>query len=240
VRVLALDTATPDTVVGLLAGDGPAAERRHVPAPGARPGHVEEVLGLAQALLAEAGLSWADVDRIGVGVGPGTFTGLRIGVASARALAQAAGAELVPVSTLQALSAGAAGEERGDRAVLACLDARRGEACVAAWRGAERLIAPAAVAPGRLGALAAGLRTDPRGAAPLAAGDGAIRFREQLEPAGFEVPADGSPLHRVRADALCRLALAATPVAREALVPEYVRAPDAVPKRSGRAPETAL
>jgi tRNA threonylcarbamoyladenosine biosynthesis protein TsaB len=236
VRVLALDTATPDTVVGLLSGGGPVAERRHVPAPGERPGHVEELLGLAQELLADAGLSWPDVDRIGVGIGPGTFTGLRIGVASARALAQAAGAELVPVSTLEALSAGAG---LADRAVLACLDARRGEAFVAAWRGGARLLSPAAVPPGALGALAGGLRTDPGGPRPLAAGDGAIRFREQLEPAGFEVPADGSPLHRVRADALCRLALAATPVAREALVPEYVRAPDAVPKRSGTAPGTA-
>ena len=121
--------------------------------------------------------------------------------------------------------------------MLACLDARRGEAFVAAWRGGERLLAPAARAAGaarRAGRTRRAARR--RRPGPLAAGDGAIRFREQLEPAGFEVPADGSPLHRVRADALCRLALAATPVAREALVPEYVRAPDAVPKRSGPAP----
>jgi tRNA threonylcarbamoyladenosine biosynthesis protein TsaB len=235
VRLLALDTATPDTVVGLWTGEGPVTERRHAPAPGARPGHVEEALGLARELLADAGLSFRDLDRIGVGVGPGTFTGLRIGVASARALAQAAGAELVPVSTLQALCVGAEG---GGRAVLACLDARRGEAFVAAWRGRERLLAPAAVRPEELGALAAALGGADGQAGPLAAGDGAVRFREQLEPAGFEVPADGSPLHRVRADALCRLALAAEPVAREALVPEYVRAPDAVPKRPAPPPQT--
>ena len=74
----------------------------------------------------------------------------------------------------------------------------------------------------------------------MAAGDGAVRFREQLEPAGFEVPADGSPLHRVRADALCRLALAAAPVAREALVPEYVRRARRGPDAAGTAPVTAV
>jgi tRNA threonylcarbamoyladenosine biosynthesis protein TsaB len=234
--VLALDTATPDTVVGLLDGGGPAREARHSPGQGARPGHVEQVLALAQGLLAEAGLAWRDLDRIGAGVGPGSFTGLRIGVATARALAQAAGAPLVGVSTLQALTVAPSGPAR---AVLACLDARRGEAFVAAWRGDERLLAPAAVRPEDLGALAGRLEAHGAGPSPLAAGDGAIRFREQLEPAGFEVPADGSPLHRVRADALCRLAIAATPVPREALVPEYVRAPDAVPKRSGTTPATA-
>jgi tRNA threonylcarbamoyladenosine biosynthesis protein TsaB len=222
--VLGLDTATPDTVVG-LARDDVTLERRHTPEPGERPGHVQQLLPLARELLDEAGLDWKDVERIGVGVGPGTVTGLRIGVATARGLAQSAGAELVAVSTLQALALGAATNGH-DGPVLACLDARRGEAFVAGWRGEERLIAPAAVAPDALPALLA--------AAPgpwLAAGDGAVRFRAQLDPAGACVPADGSPLHRVSAIALCRLAVAAPPTDRDALIPEYVRAPDAVPKR---------
>jgi len=64
----------------------------------------------------------------------------------------------------------------------------------------------------------------------LAVGDGAIRFREWLEPAAA-VPEDGSPLHRVSAVAVCRLGREAPIIDRDALLPEYVRAPDAVPRR---------
>ena len=106
--VLGFDTATPATAVALLDGaSGDGAERRHDPAPGERPGHAPRLLALAHELLGEAGLAFADVERIAVGLGPGGFTGLRIGVATARALAQAAGAELVGVSTLHALAAAA-------------------------------------------------------------------------------------------------------------------------------------
>ena len=219
--VLGFDTATPDTVVALLAGDAPPRELRHTPAPGERPGHASRLLPLAGELLDGAGLRFADIDRIGVGVGPGTFTGLRIGVATARALAQAAGADLAAVSTLQALAAAA----EHDGPVLAVLDARRGEAFAAAWRDGERLLAPVAVPPEGLGDLVEGMSDDPR--SWLAVGDGAVRFRALLEPAAVTVPADGSPRHRVSAIAICRLAQASAPVARDALVPEYVRLPDA-------------
>jgi tRNA threonylcarbamoyladenosine biosynthesis protein TsaB len=219
--ILGLDTATPATVVAVLPGDGEPVERRHEPASGERPGHATRILPLAQDALAAVGAGFADVRRIGVGVGPGTFTGLRIGVATARALAQATDADLVAVSTLEALAA-AAGT---DRAVLAVLDARRGEAFAAAFRDGERLVAPVAVAPEGLAALA-----DPRHAPWLAVGDGAIRFRDRLETAA-EVPADASPLHGASALAVCRLARDAHPVDRDALLPEYVRQPDAVPRR---------
>jgi tRNA threonylcarbamoyladenosine biosynthesis protein TsaB len=230
VRLLAFDTATAATVVGVR-DDGPraAVERRHEPVDGERPGHVAQLLALADDALAEAGLSWGELDRIGVGVGPGSFTGLRIGVATARALGQATGAALVGVSTLAALAAGADADARagaGAPAVLAVLDARRGEAFVAAWRGSERLAAPAATRPEELGALVASLGPAP----PLAVGDGAIRFRDALEAAGASVPPDGSTLHRVGAPGLCRLAATAEPSSREELVPAYVRAPDARPR----------
>jgi tRNA threonylcarbamoyladenosine biosynthesis protein TsaB len=231
--ILALDTATPATVVGVAAPDGALlAARRHDPAPGERPGHTQQLLPLAQAALEEAGGAWADVTRIGAGVGPGTFTGIRIGVATARALAQGLDAETVAIPTLDALALGARdvapAAEGADRPnVLAILDARRGEAFVAAWAAdGARLLAPAAWRPEQL----AGVR-DLAPGPWLAAGDGAIRFRAELEAADVTVAPDDADLHRVGAGALCRLAAEASPVARDALVPEYVRAPDAEPRR---------
>ena len=241
--VLALDTATPATVVGLAPPDGPPVELRHDPAEGERPQHAARLLPLAEEALRRAGIGWGDVGRIGAGVGPGTFTGLRIGIATARALAQASGAELAAVSTLQALATGAAAQtgldpaaveawepESGDvepPGVLAVLDARRGEAFVAAWRGTERVLAPAALGPDALAAAAVDVGS--RGGRPcLAVGDGAVRFRAQLESAAVSVPADSSPVHRVSALQLCRLAATAPAIDHRTLVPEYVRAPDAV------------
>jgi tRNA threonylcarbamoyladenosine biosynthesis protein TsaB len=113
--------------------------------------------------------------------------------------------------------------------VLAALDARRGEAYAAAWDAAGAPLAPpAALAPEALGALAARVARE-AGGAPLAVGDGAVRFRDRLGAGIATVPEDASPLHRVDGAALCRLAAERGPVAVDALLPAYVRAPDARP-----------
>ena len=215
-RLLAFDTATPATVVALNR-EGDVLEARHEPAAGERPGHASQVLPLALALLDRAGLDFPDLDRIGVGTGPGTFTGLRIGVATARALAQASGARLVGVSTLRTLADGAKDEAGGP--VMAVLDARRGEAFVAVYDGTEELVAPAAVTPEMLASVAR--------EGWLAVGDGAVRFRSVLEPPGARIPADGSPLHSVSAISLARLAEQAPDPDRAGVTPDYLRLPDA-------------
>lgn len=218
--VLAFDTATPATVVGLLAGGAQPIERRDDPEPGGRPRHTQLLLALCAEALREAGAEWGDVDRIGVGVGPGSFTGLRIGVATARALGRARGAETVPVPTLAALAGGATGDPAEPRNVLAVLDARRGEAFATPF-AAGGAAAPAAVSadPRQLAGLAA--------PGWLAVGDGAVRYRGELELHGIEVPPDADPRHRVGGGPLVRLAAAAAPVPVATLVPEYVRLPDA-------------
>ena len=200
--VLAFDTATADTVVG-LSGAGKTVELRHEPAPGERPGHAEQLLPLCRAALEQAGVDWPQVDRIGVGIGPGTFTGLRIGVATGRALAQSAGAEVVPISTLRALAANLDG-------AFPVIDARRGEAFVLV--DGE----PRAAKPDELGALAAG-RT--------AIGDGALLYADRLDDV-----AEDPGVHRIRGAALCVLAASAEPIGRDELLPDYVRDPDAKPR----------
>jgi tRNA threonylcarbamoyladenosine biosynthesis protein TsaB len=215
--ILGIDTATAATTVALWAPDGPAVERRDDPAPGARPAHASRVLVLAEEVLQAAGASWDDVDRLAVGVGPGGFTGLRLGIATARALAQARGLPVVGVSSLAALAAGAADEAAG-RPVVAVIDARRGEV-FAAQDGA---FGPLALTPEDLAT-----RIAP---GSLTVGDGAIRFRDQLERAGAAIPADDSPLHRVSALQVCRLGAAGEPDDRDALLPDYRREPDAKPR----------
>jgi tRNA threonylcarbamoyladenosine biosynthesis protein TsaB len=219
-NLLAFDTATPATAVAVVTSER-TCEARHDPGPGERPGHAPQLLPLATRLLRDAGIDFDGLDGIAVGTGPGTFTGLRIGVATARALAQATGAQLHGVSTLQALAEGAS-EHAAGRPVLTVLDARRGEAFVAAYAGDEQLVPPAAVTPEVLA-------TIPKDAHPpwLAVGDGAVRFRSVLEPTGVAIPPDRSPLHGVSAVALARLAQRGATRNAAAVVPDYLRLPDA-------------
>jgi tRNA threonylcarbamoyladenosine biosynthesis protein TsaB len=216
--ILGLDTSTPSTAVAVWAPGGPAVERRDDPPPGQRPGHASRLLVLVEAALAEAGASWDDIERIAAGVGPGGFTGLRLGIATARALAQARDLPLVGVSSLEALARGS-----GADSVLAVIDARRGEVFAAGWHGGERWLDPVAIAPAALAE-----RVPP---GTLAIGDGAVKFRVELERAGADVPADDSPAHRVSALEVCRLGAAGDPADRDALLPDYRREPDAKPQR---------
>jgi tRNA threonylcarbamoyladenosine biosynthesis protein TsaB len=211
--ILGIDTATPSTAAAVWAPDGRGCERRDDPAHGERPQHASRLLTLVEEALTGAGASWDEIERIAVGVGPGGFTGLRLGIATARALAQARDLPVVGVSSLAALAAGAARDP-----VVAVIDARRGEVFAAA----PGAFGPEALAPAELAA-----RIDPH---TLAVGDGAVRFRSELERAGAVIPADASPLHRVSALQVCRIGAMGAPADRDALLPDYRREPDAKPR----------
>ena len=220
--ILGLDTSTARSSACVLRGDGqafevaPAVARLLEP-----PGHSRELMPAIAEAMERAGVDWHDLVAVAVGVGPGTFTGLRIGVATARALAHGAGVGLRPVSSLAALAAGV------DTApALALIDAKRGELF---GRLSARGGAPAEEVALRPGEVAE--RFGEAAADALAVGDGSLRFRQALEAAGISVAADDSELHVVRALHVCRLAADAPDSAPEAVFPNYLRDPDAVPSQ---------
>ncbi len=229
-RILGLDTATRATSVALLDTDsGLATAQRDDPPPGHRPRHTTRLMSLISDVLDARAPGWDGVDRIAVGVGPGTFTGLRIGVATARALAQAREIGLVGISTLHSLARGAASEAGDQEAILGVLDARRGEVFAAGWSAqragraaGEPLIPTRARAPQALARDAARL-----GRPWLAVGEGAVEFRAILERSGARIPEDDSVLHRVSAVEHCRLAAGLRPQPPDGVRPDYLRLPDA-------------
>ena len=234
--VLGFDTATQATAVALRLREGETLQSRDDPPAGAHPGHATRLLAMAAELLSRAGTRWTDVERVAVGLGPGRFTGLRVGAATARGLAQSLDIELAGVSSLQALALEAI-REGAERAqpVLAVIDALRGEVFAGGFQPREErddgpaleLSFPGALAPDELArCLAQADADDARGW--LAVGDGAVRYRAQLTAAGAMVPADGSDLHLVSARSICELGARAAPVLRlEELLPDYRRKPDA-------------
>ena len=219
--VLGFDTSTAASTAAVLRADGELFEQAPPSARlGQRPAHASELLPAITDVMERADIGFGDIDAIAVGVGPGTFTGLRIGVATARALAKA---NDLPVRAVSSLAALAAGMTDGWR--LALIDAKRGELYTALFEQDEERWPPAV---SDVEMLVNRLRELP--ATPLAAGDGSLRFRDELEAAGVAVAPAESPLHVVSAGHLCRCALDAPDVAPEQVVPDYLREPDAVPR----------
>jgi tRNA threonylcarbamoyladenosine biosynthesis protein TsaB len=220
------------TSVCVVRDDGKAF--RSEPAPVERlhdkPEHSRELLPELERLLRQARAEWRDIQSLAVGVGPGTFTGLRIGVATARALAQGLGIGIRRVSSLEALAAGVVRGVRpgAGRPVVATIDARRGQVFCAAYLprdegrpDLEALRPPAVLDPEDLLALVTDLD------APICAGDWAVESRADLESAGADVPQPESGLHAVDAFFVCALAKSVEPVAPGNVYPVYLRLPDA-------------
>jgi tRNA threonylcarbamoyladenosine biosynthesis protein TsaB len=221
--VIGYDTATDDTTVAAMRDSELLSESTlGPPAAGARPAHAAQLLAELESAAGAAG-GWPAVDRIAVGVGPGSFTGLRIGIATGRALAQALDIPLVGVGTLEALARGIRGRADGDRSVLAVVDARRGEV-FAQLDGREggTLWEPFVATPAELAERVATLDRP-----PLAAGSGALRFRDELREGGVEIPDDADPVHRVAAREICAIGAQGPGSLSREVVPVYLRQPDA-------------
>ncbi|BAL85890.1 putative glycoprotease [Actinoplanes missouriensis 431] len=207
--VLALDTATPASTAALVevTADGlfGVAESRTVD-PRA---HGEKLAPEIAAVLAEAGYRPRDLTAIVAGLGPGPFTGLRVGLATAASMGQALGIPTYGVCSLDGL-----GRAAGPGRVLVATDARRREVYFATYQDGERLTGPEVAKPADV---------DVNGAT-RAAGEGALKYGDV-----FGVPVEE---HLLYPPGAALVALAAEKIrgeARtEALTPLYLRRPDAV------------
>lgn len=139
-KILAFDTAMNACSVAITEG---TLVLHHVHEKRRR-GHAEALLPMIEASMRETGLGYPDIDLIAVTVGPGTFTGLRIGLAAARGIALAAKKPLIGVTTLEAISAAVSPSMAAGRPVIATGDARRGEIYLQAFMRIENdlLITP--------------------------------------------------------------------------------------------------
>jgi len=212
VRVLVIDTALGLCTAGVFEVEDGEARALGLRSEAMTKGHQERLAGMARDAAAEAG-GFAGIERIGVTVGPGSFTGLRVGLAFAQGLGAALGRPVVGISSLDGLAASAPGA--GPAAAL--IDARRGQVYARFWRGGAAQGPAEALAIGtareRSAALGAGVRLVGSGAALV--GDG-------LPDAAIVDLAGPSP------EALARLTAAADPAASPPR-PVYLRAPDATP-----------
>lgn len=224
--IIGIDTATADTAVAVCGPEGCVADLIAGVRPDGRPAHGTDLLPMVERALTEAG-GWERVESIAVGVGPGSFTGVRIGVSTARALAQARGLPLAGVSTTAAVCAGLGDAHPGDRGRprIGIVDARRGELFASIDRGSGPEPAVLSAPEDLVDRL--GLEIPPEGPKPLAAGDGAVRFRAQIEAIGIEVLADDDPAQRVSGRLICALGTELGGGPPESITPDYLRRPDA-------------
>jgi tRNA threonylcarbamoyladenosine biosynthesis protein TsaB len=205
VIVLALDTCFSACGVAVTDGERVLALRQE---PMAR-GHQERLGGMVAETLAETGLDFAALDRIGVTVGPGSFTGLRVGLAFAKGLGLALGRPCVGIGSLEALA-----HERSGL-VVALADARRGQAYWQAFRDGSE-----ATSPGAAGLAEIETWLGREGGPDLILGPGAELLAEAFPRAPRLVLAGADPV------AVARLA-AAAPEPLAAPHPLYLRTPDA-------------
>jgi len=216
--ILAFDTSMAACSACLWRGGAVLASAREV----MDQGQAEALMPLIESVMTEAGVKYADLDRIAVTAGPGSFTGVRVGLAAARGLGLAANKPVVGVMTTETLAAAVL--EAGTAYILAAIDTKRGDLYVQKFDGHLREVSGVrAVAPGDL---AAWNQSDD----VLVVGDAAAIAVAAIGPRARLATAGALP----DAAVLARLAAQRQPAPGGPL-PVYVRAPDAVmPLHGGR------
>lgn len=220
-RVLVIDTALGLCTAGVFQADGDDVRALGVRSESMTRGHSERLAGMARDAVAEAGGGFGALDLIGVTVGPGSFTGLRVGLAFAQGLGAALAVPVVGVSSLDALKASA----EHAQTVVALIDARRGQVYGRAWRAGVAVGPAEAWAIDDARAFVAELETN----APVEGDD-----RVHLVGSGAALVGEGLGhvvIHSLEGPdpaALARLTAAADPQAHPPR-PLYLRAPDATP-----------
>jgi tRNA threonylcarbamoyladenosine biosynthesis protein TsaB len=220
-RVLAIDTALSACAAGVIeAPDRIVAEESLE----LTRGHAEALMPLIARVMDRAGIGFPELDRIAVTVGPGSFTGLRVGIAAARGIALATGKPAVGVSTLAALAAPHLCE--GNAPVAAAIDARHEHVYFEMFGSAGRVVRSPRLIPVREAARAAST-------AGLIVGSGA-EMLARIWPSGTAIPTlEAKPAPDLAA--LARLGALANP-AYALPKPLYLRRPDARPQDSARLP----
>jgi tRNA threonylcarbamoyladenosine biosynthesis protein TsaB len=194
-------------------------------------GQAEKLLPMVDSVMRRAGLPASALDIIAVTVGPGSFTGIRVGLAAARGIAHATGAQVIGVTGFEAVAAGLAGSSFDVDFILIALESRREDLYVQLFDHAHvALEAPTASMPAALDRRLNGII----GAAPLlVAGDAAQRAASHLSQRPDTMVAAGSAPDAagVLRAALCRLPLRAQSAR---LAPLYLRSPDVSFSKRGR------
>lgn len=222
-RVLAIDTALEACSAAVLDTEQ-AAVTAHESLPMVR-GHAEALIPLIARVLEKAGLDFAALDRIAVTTGPGSFTGLRVGIAAARGIALASGKPSVGLSTLAAYAAPLIAAD-DTLPVVSVIDARHDHVYLQVFGPGGRTI----VAP-RLAPLREALRVAATGA-PRLIGT-AASILAAAWPVGERAPSLVDPRRAPDIDWVARLGAAAVET-RTPVKPLYLRAPDAQPQDAAR------
>jgi tRNA threonylcarbamoyladenosine biosynthesis protein TsaB len=238
VVILALDTSSAGGSAAVIRVDGEHTVAVEIAGDATR-SHAERLPAELMAVLREAGASIQDVDRLAVVIGPGSFTGLRVGIATIQGLALARGLPVTPVSTFEAL-AWQARRERSADPIAAWVEAHRGEvfATLLAPDG-RTVLAPATALPADATLDAWGETLAPFARVRFA-GDGAVRYRDAIRGRlGAQAAIDETSPRLAAACGRIAAAELDRAVRPHAVVPLYIRRPDVELTRDRRAAAAA-